>query len=125
MTRTGVQLVETLYLSLGLGSCICQALGWCSTLLSGGPLGEAPGSGAGNTQLLIRNLWQHQGTQEEPLPLQGASLMEGDTPKVRSLAGLSAEQLGKAQGAAPPGLTSALGLWVRPLAEHVRCCYFR
>ena len=42
------------------------------TLLSGGPLGEAPGSGAGDAQLLIRNLWHHWGTQEEPLLLQGA-----------------------------------------------------
>ena len=55
------------------------------------PLEEAPGLGAGDSQLLIRNLWHHRGTQEQPLLLQGARLMEGDTPKVRSLAGLSAE----------------------------------
>ena len=41
------------------------------TLLSGGLLGEAPGSGAGDTQLLIRNLCHHWGTLEEPLLLQG------------------------------------------------------
>ena len=42
------------------------------TLLSGEPLGEAPGSGAGDAQLLTRNLWHHWGTLEEHLLLQGA-----------------------------------------------------
>ena len=42
------------------------------TLLSSRPLGEAPGLGAGDSQLLIRNLWHHRGTQEQPLLLQGA-----------------------------------------------------
>ena len=42
------------------------------TLLSGGPFGDAPGLGAGDAQQLIRNVWHHQGTQEEPLLLQSA-----------------------------------------------------
>ena len=29
-TRAGIQLVEILYLSLGLGSCVCKARGWWS-----------------------------------------------------------------------------------------------
>ena len=68
-TRAGVHLVETLYLSLGLGSCVFKALGLGMTLFSGEPLGEAPGSGAGDTQLLIRNLWHHWGTHKEPFLL--------------------------------------------------------
>ena len=42
------------------------------TLHSGEPLGETPESGAGDAKLLIRNLWHHWGTLEEPLLLQGA-----------------------------------------------------
>ena len=38
-----------------------------------------------DAQLLTRNLWHHQGTQEEPLLLQDARIRESDTPKVRSL----------------------------------------
>ena len=62
-------------------SCTCLWV-WCHvfagplavgvTLLSSEALGEAPGLGAGDAQLLIRNLWHHRGTQEEPLLLQGA-----------------------------------------------------
>ena len=59
-TRAGIQLVEILYLSLGLGSCVSKALG------------HAPRLGAEDTQLLIRNLWHCRRTQEDPILLQGA-----------------------------------------------------
>ena len=61
--------METLYLSLGLGSCVFKALGSGMTVFSGDPLGEASESGAGDTQLLIRNLWHHWGTHKEPFLL--------------------------------------------------------
>ena len=88
------QLVFTLW-----KSCICfQVLGNVFarplvvgvTLLSSEAVGEAPGLGAGDAQLLISNLWHHRGTQEEPLLFQGAGLMDGDTPMVRSWTGSSA-----------------------------------
>ena len=41
------------------------------------PLEEAPGLGAGDSQLLIRNLWHHRGTQEQPLLLQGHRELDG------------------------------------------------
>ena len=62
-------------------SCTCLWV-WCHvfarplaggvTLISSGPLGDGPRLGAGDTQLLIRNLWHRRWTQEEPLLLQGA-----------------------------------------------------
>ena len=71
-TRAGIQLVEILYLSLGLGSCVSKALAGGVTLLSSGPLGHAPRLGAEDTQLLIRNLWHCRRTQEDRILLQGA-----------------------------------------------------
>ena len=74
----------------GLG---CASAGGEASSTQRGPQAQkqAPGSGARDTQLLIRNLWHHWGTLEEPLLLQGARLRESDTPQVRSLAGPSAK----------------------------------